>query len=147
MKNDEKKEFFERLSEEFIEDILNASNEEIMKEAAEDFEEVDTVASRIRLVIKRAIKESGKAKIKSARNQLDNSRSGKISQEVNPSYEDRKELIERLRRNDSFGKEKITLAARDGEGKDLTESDLDAIAKDLFALAGIDKSGKIKCKG
>ena len=76
MTGDQKKErnALDRLADVLVDDILNASDEEVLGEAEEDGIDPAKLASHLREVFERAVTEAGKRKLAAARRGAANAR-------------------------------------------------------------------------
>lgn len=121
----------DRLADALIEDILNASDEEIISEAKDDFENVAHVISETRAVYEKAIGSIAKKKLIDAKRAVreDQARERKVIQ-LNP--EKARRCLERILKKDPETQKKLTMAARKGE--DLSDEDVLNILQDLEEL-------------
>ncbi len=119
-----------------IDDLINASDEDILKEAAEIHSDVPTVAAKLRSLIDSAVTEAGKRRLANARSII-NAEHGKASNVLSFPLEGKRTLIASLRQNANIK----TLAARKGESE--TENDLNSLLEDLIDIGVIDEEGNL----
>ncbi len=124
----------DRLADALVEDILTASDDEILAEAREDYGDPAAVAAEVHEIYERAILLAKKNRLAAARDAVrrNNARGRKLVH-----LEPREA---RLRLEAALAKDpnaKMTLAAR--EGKELSDADVLGMLEDLEAL-GIDTS-------
>ena len=126
------------LANSFVEDILEASDDEVMSEARREFESVELEVEKTRGLIKSAVFQSRKERLFIAKKKLEEKKF--IRENSNflvLSLIKKKELIEQARKSVPS----LTLAARNEE--DVTESDADGMIQDLIDLGVIDENGDI----
>ena len=126
------------LANRFVEDILEASDDEVMSEASREFESVEREIEKTRILIKSAVFQSRRGHLFMAKKKLEEKKF--IREDSNflvLSLIEKKELIEQARELVPS----LTLAARNEE--DVTESDADGMIQDLIDLGVIDKNGDI----
>lgn len=129
---DKDREAARRLQDAMIEDILAASDEEIVAEAAEDGLAPEREAERMRATLARA---AGKARMRVAKAQLASER-GQASARVPDAGGARTSAA-----NDVGQAKKVTMAAR--HGKDQTERDVETTAEDLADLAAFENRQEV----
>ena len=136
MNNNEKnaKKQLLRLANELVEDILAASDEEILAEATKEFDDVQTEAERMQELIQQTIIQSGKRRLRAARETLDQCEPVTECSVLSFPIEKKRQLLNNL--SDRNG---LTLAARNG--KDQSERDIDSLLEDLLELGEIDEEG------
>lgn len=143
--NDRKRtasEKLDNLTDAVVEDILAASDTEIIAEANEDSDDVDGVVSKVQHVIKRAIAMSGKSRMATAKEAYHAvSSSEPIKHFKLLSFQEKVALMERAAKRKDGSEESLTLAARNLEN--LTENDLDAKLEALLILGVIDDEGNV----
>jgi hypothetical protein len=117
-----------RLQDALIEDIMAATDEEILAEVASDGLDVDREAERLKAVFARA---AGKAKMTLAKAGVEHTRA-RVPQGASPS---------RVAANDVTGARRLTQAARNGAGQ--SERDILSAAEDMAELeAFLDEKGR-----
>ncbi len=123
-----------------LEEIDALSDEELLAEAREAGEDPEGVASELRSLIADLIKEQAQERLKSARTSLDARRmasSGGTADIL--SFEKKQAILEGFAENDGRLRERLTMAARKGEGA--SEREVDSILQDLRDLGAIDENG------
>ncbi len=125
----------DRLADALVDDIMNASDEDILAETAEDGEDPKAVAAHMRGVIDRAMLDAGKAKMAAARRAVREA-TGRRAPSVVPLPLERKRALvfDALSENPQL-RDKLTQAAR--KGSELSESDLDGMIEALRELGVI----------
>ena len=131
-----------RLTESLVEDILETSDDEVLAEAAEDFDDVDAVVDHAKELIEGAIVEAGKRRMRRAKEAVGDRHQRGGPNVIHLPYEKKREILRRLAAQQPQSIEKITQAARK-EGE-LTGNDLDAMLEALFQLGAIDDQGNPK---
>ena len=129
----------DRITDFLVEDILNASDEEIMAEAKEDYADVKAEAEHIHKLIKSAIFDHGKTQLKEAKKQFIADKEKRNKNVSVISLEDKRALIRRLSESNTG----LTLAAR--EENKMSDRDLDACIQSAYELGLIDEEGNILC--
>ena len=121
-----------------VEDILEASDEEIVNEAQSAFEDVDLEIEKTKKLIQSAVMKSRKQRLFTAKKQLEGKRSSQGGENIlTLSFVQKKQLIEQAKQSVPS----LTLAARNEE--DITETDADGMLQDLIDLDVIDENGNI----
>lgn len=129
-----------RLTDALVEDVLALSDAEVLAEAGEDHEEVNTVVARVRGVISGAIAKAGKAKMQAAQRAYEEAAAREVRGNVlELPLEEKRALLEQITMRDSAVEQQVTLAAR--KGSKMTENDIDAILEALRDLGAIDDKG------
>jgi len=130
-----------RVTELLVDDIMAASDEEILAEVAEDGIDVREETRRIFLLVQEAINTHGKKKLQLMRKSYDELQNRSSKSNVhNIPLAKKKSIITSLNSNEDLRK-KITMAAR-GEN-DLSEGDLAIYLENLYELGVIDEEGNI----
>lgn len=140
MTGDSKKErdALDRLADAFVDDILNASDEDILAEITEDYGDPDKLAADMLAMFERTAQEAGKAKLAAAKQAAAEARKkGASVVHINPP--DARRRYEDMVANDRDLSDKLTLAARKGE--DQSERDIDSAIEDLEELGAFDEEG------
>ena len=138
MTGDQKKErdALNRLADALVEDILNASDEEVLAEAEEDGIDPGRLAGHLRDVFERAVADAGKQKLAAARQGAGNARRLR-ARVVRIDHADARRRFEAMIAEDPKLTEKLTLAARKGEGQ--SDRDIDSAVEDLTELGAFDE--------
>ena len=130
----------DRLADALVDDILNASDEDILAEAAEDGIDPAQLATDMRDLFARTEMETGKAKLAVAkRAAADSQQSGSTVIKIDRS-ETRRRYDAMIARDHNLT-EKLTLAARKGKDQDQSESDIDSAIEDLTELGAFEEEG------
>jgi hypothetical protein len=131
MNGNTRRDALRRLADELVEDILAATDEELLAEVAEDQEDPEKIAADMRRLFEQAENEVGKAKMAAARAAVDADRQRFATVVKLDPAEARRRLALALESNPDMAK-KLTLAARKGEK--LSDNDVRAILEDLEQL-------------
>jgi hypothetical protein len=131
----------DRLADTLVQDILELSDEEVIAEAKERFGDPKQEIDRLRGVIDGAFMRASKTKLAEAKASLAAYKKNNHSNNVVAlSTAQKRTLIERFTAQDSELQQKLTLAARKGEGIQ-TENDIEGMFEDLIELGLIDEEG------
>jgi hypothetical protein len=136
---DDEREALDRLADALVEDILSASDEEILAEARQDTESPAAVVAATRVVFERAMLGGAKARLTHARAAVQRERQQAISTLRNLSPQDARRQLQSVLEQDPELEKKLTLAARKGEG--LSDEDVYGMLEDLEALGAIKPPG------
>lgn len=120
-------------------DILNLSDEEILKEAQDEFDDVASEISSTRIAINSAILKSNKSRLSAAKEQLEQKRKATNQNNIlTLTLNDKRALIHQAKES----VHSLTLAARNEE--EMSDSDINGVLQDLIDLGVIDEDGNIK---
>lgn len=120
-------------------DILNLSDEELLKEAQDEFDDVASEISSARDAINSAILNSNKSRLSAAKEQLEQKRKATNKNNILTfTLNDKRSLIHQAKES----VHSLTLAARNEE--EMSESDINGVLQDLIDLGVIDEDGNIK---
>jgi len=120
-------------------DILNLSDEELLKEAQDEFDDVASEISSARSAINSAILKSNKSRLSAAKEQLEQKKKSTNQNNILAlTLNDKRALIHQAKKS----VHSLTLAARNEE--EMSESDINGVLQDLIDLGVIDKDGNIK---
>lgn len=119
-----------RLADALVEDILNASDEEMLAEARHDHADPDAVVAAMRVQFEKAVLAAGKARLDAARAAVAGLRPAGAVTRLDPA--EARQRLERAMTQDPETARKLTLAARKGEG--LSDSDVTGMLEDLAEL-------------
>ena len=125
----------DRLTDALVDDILGASDAEILAEAAELGDDPTQIASDMRTRLETAILHAGKARMLAARKALvsDRQRVGTVT----PSNAaEARRRYDKLVASDASLASKLTLAARKGEGQ--SQRDIESMIEDMAELGAFD---------
>lgn len=131
-----------RLTNSLVEDIMETSDDEVLAEAAEDFDDVDAVVNHARDLIEGVIVEAGKRRMQRAKEAVRERQQRGGPNVIHLPDEKKREILRRFAAQQPQSVQKITQAARK-EGE-LTGNDLDAMLEALFQLGVIDDQGNSK---
>ncbi len=121
-----------------VEDILEATDAEILQEAQEKYGDANLEAQRTKNLVEAAINDTKKSKLANARRELDADQKKSDSSNIYQLPLDAKEqIIENAQRQTD-----CLLAARKGEKP--TENDINSALDDLIELGIIDTDGNVK---
>jgi len=120
-------------------DILNLSDEELLKEAQDEFGDAASEISSARNAINSAILKSNKSRLSAAKDQLEQKRKATNKSSIlTLTLNDKRALIHQAKES----VDSLTLAARNEE--EMSESDINGVLQDLIDLGVIDEDGNIK---
>lgn len=131
----------DRLADELVADIMSLSDGELLAEIVAEGLDPAKEAERIRAVISVAAAQSGKARLKAARAEIDRSVALTRTNIRQLPLRDRAAVLARFANDDAKLKSRLTMAARNGDG--VTEQEMDAILADLMELGAIDEEGNL----
>ncbi len=131
----------DRLADTLVQDILELSNEEVIAEAKEQFGDQAGEIGRLRSVINSALLRASKTKLSEARASVAVHKKQNLTGNVIAlSMAQKRTLIESFTALDPELQQKLTLAARKGEGIQ-SENDIEGMFEDLIELGLIDEEG------
>ena len=138
MTEDKRKERNEldRLADALVDDILNASAEEILAETEDDGIDSAKLAGHMYEVFERAATEVGKAKLVAAKQSATEAQQKGVSV-AKFNLADARRRYDATIAKDPILTEKLTLAARKGEGQ--SERDIDKAIEDLAELGAFNE--------
>lgn len=123
----------------FVEDILELSDEELMKEAQEEYDDIASEISKTRNIINSAVMQSRKSRLTTAKEQLEIKKNVTNKNNISTlNINDKRALINRAKES----VDSLTLAARNED--EMSETDIDGVLQDLIELEVIDENGNIK---
>jgi hypothetical protein len=128
------------LADALIEDWMTRSDEEVFAEFRDDGLDPEDVAAQLRAHIESLVAESGKSRLARARAELASARADRASTSIFLLPISRKqEILAQFAANDGRLRDRMTMAARKGEGA--SEREIDDILRDLRDLGAIDDQG------
>jgi hypothetical protein len=136
---DDERAALDRLADALVEDILSASDEEILAEARRDTQSPEKMVAATRAVFERAMVAEGKARLANARAAVQRERQLGTSSVRSLSSQDARRQLQSVLTQDPELEKKLTLAARKGEG--LSDEDVYGMLEDLEALGVIKPPG------
>ena len=123
-----------------VDDLMAVSDEELLNEAREDGIDPETLAKDLRGKIEARIATDSKARLARAREEMNAARTFRRSSGVASLTPARKQqILEQFAANDGQLRQRLTMAARKGEGA--SEREVDEILRDLLDLGAIDNEG------
>lgn len=128
-----------RLADELVADLLRLSDAELLAEAQNEGLDPEVEATRVRETIGAAITGRGKTRLKDARAALDAARGSAPGGRHPLNIHDRRAVLARFASNDDKLRQRLTMAARNGEG--ITDREIDDILNDLREIGAIDDEG------
>jgi hypothetical protein len=134
----------DRLANSLVTDIIELSDEEILDDANEQFDNPTTEVDRLKSIINNALLQSAKAKLTYAQNSVNTYKQEAVkSNVIHLSNAEKHTIIKKYTIKDPDLQQKLTLAARKGEGIQ-TENDIEGMFEDMVELGLIDEEGKPK---
>lgn len=134
----------DRLANSLVTDIIELSDEEILDDANEQFDNPTTEVDRLKSIINNALLQSAKAKLTYAKNSVNAYKQEAVeSNVIHLSNAEKHTIIKKYTIKDPDLQQKLTLAARKGEGIQ-TENDIEGMFEDMVELGLIDEEGKPK---
>jgi hypothetical protein len=128
------------LADALVEDWMSLSDEEVFAEFRADGLDPEAVAAELRAHIGGLVSESRKSRLARARAGLAEARADRAASNVLHLPISRKqEILAQFASNDGRLRERMTMAARKGEGA--SEREIDEILRDLRDLGAIDDQG------
>lgn len=123
-----------------VDGLMSLSDEELLGEVREDGADPEALAKEIRTKIEARIAISAKARLTRAREEINSARAARVSSGVVSLPLARKQqILGQFAANDGQLRERLTMAARRGEGA--SEREVDDILRDLLDLGAIDDEG------
>lgn len=138
---DEARRQLERLADALARDVNQLTDEELLREAKEDFGDAEKAALATKNTIREAIAAYGKRRLAVARRAYESQTTRGTAKVFELSTERKRELVERFASNDNQLREKLTMAARNQEN---LEDDIDSFLEDLIELGVIDDEGNVR---
>lgn len=130
----------EHVTERLVEDILSATDSELMVEAKEDGVDLAAQAADGRNMLTKALVSGGKRKLVAARAALEARSKSRAHSTNSLSPTEARAILERALREAPETAKKLTLAARKGQG--LSDSDVYGMLDDLADLGLLPAAGK-----
>lgn len=123
-----------------VEDWMTLSDEEVVAEFRADGFDPEVVAAELRAHIEGLVAENGKSRLARARAGLAEARAGRAASNVFHLPISRKQaILAQFAANDGRLRDRMTMAARKGEGA--SEREIDDMLRDLRDLGAIDDQG------
>ena len=132
-KKNSKRSSLDRLAQVLVEDILGATDAEILEEAKEDGVDPAATAARLEGIYKRALADAGKSRLAAAKAAVEDHRprprpGTRVPLDASAARARLQSILDR----DPETRAKLTLAARKGEG--LSDADVQNMLEDLEEL-------------
>lgn len=127
------------LADELVADLLQLSDAELVAEVKAEGLDPEKEAARVRESVRIAIMGRGKARLTAARSALEAARASSAGARRPLSVQDRRSVLARFANDDEKLRQRLTMAARNGEG--ITDQEIDAILNDLRDIGAIDDEG------
>jgi len=129
-----------RLTDALVADLMSLTDEALLRETTEDGNDPEVVADEVRAALQAAVLREGKARLAKARGGLDAARTARTGGVLLGLPLPRKQqILGQFAANDGRLRERLTMAARKGEGA--SEREVDDILRDLRDLGAIDDEG------
>lgn len=129
-----------RLADALVADLMSLTDEELLRETTEDGDDPEAVAAEVRIALQATVLHEGKARLARARGDLDAARTARAGSVLLSLPLPRKQqILGQFAANDGRLRERLTMAARKGEGA--SEREVDNILQDLRDLGAIDEDG------
>lgn len=129
-----------QLADALVDDLMSLSDEELLEEVRGEGADPEALAAAMREKIEARIATDSKARLGKARDALNAARAARASADVVSLPLARKQQILGLfAANDGQLRQRLTMAARKGEGA--SEREIDDILRDLRDLGAIDDEG------
>jgi len=129
-----------RLSDALARDVDALSDQELLSEAAEDFESPASAVDSVKRTLDSASARGARARLESARRAYDEKMRTLKPKVMNAPTAEKIALLEKFAANDNTLRQKLTLAARNEEQG---AADVDGLLGDLIELGVIDEEGNI----
>jgi hypothetical protein len=132
------------LTDSLVKDIIELTDEEILDEAIEQYTNPESEVDRLKSLINNALLQSAKTKLINAKNSAHAyKQAAKENNVVHLSIAEKHTIIKNFTTRDPELQQKLTLAARKGEGIQ-TENDIEGMFEDMIELGLIDTEGRSK---
>jgi inactivated superfamily I helicase len=127
------------LADELVADLMQLSDAELLAEVKAEGLDPEKEAARVRETIRVALTKRGKARLEAARSALEAARATAPGARRHLQVDDRRAVLARFANDDEKLRERLTMAARNGE--EITDEEVEAILNDLRDLGAIDDEG------
>lgn len=123
-----------------VDDLMALSDEELLGEVREDGTDPEALAKELREKIEARIASDNKARLARAREEMNAARAARAnSGVVSLPLARKQQILEQFAASDGQLRQRLTMAARKGEGA--SEREVDDILRDLLDLGAIDDEG------
>jgi len=120
------------LADSLIDDLLSASDEEILAEAKEDFGSADKVVAATKEIFERAIASKAKGRLAAARAGVKGDRERTAAIVPIAASQAKQRLAKALATNPRL--QNLTMAARHGKSASTSDTDAEGVLEDLIEL-------------
>jgi ATP-dependent protease HslVU (ClpYQ) ATPase subunit len=128
-----------RIVDLMVDDVLEASNEEILQEASEENRDVEDEAQKVHALIQEVVFEHNRSKLEEAKKQYQAHKARNKPHLRVAEIDKKREIFRNLSSNDNTGN--LTMAARKEE--ELSDRDIESVLQDMLELGLIDEDGNI----
>ena len=130
-----------QFADELVDDLMALSDDELLNEVREDGADPESLARELREQIEARIAHENKARLAKARQGLNAARVARAgSNVVSLPLAHKQQILGQFAANDGQLRQRLTMAARKGEGA--SEREVDDILRDLLDLGAIDDEGR-----
>lgn len=130
-----------RIVERTVDDLWVVSDEELLAEFHESGEDPISAASEVARELEAAVRAAGKVRLQQARSQFNAVYALRRTPSVTGlSMPEKERILQSFAANDRPLQQRLTLAARNGQG--MTEAEVDSVLLDLVELGALDNDGK-----
>lgn len=129
-----------RLTDALVADLMALSDDELLREIRDSGDDPEAVAAEVRDALQATVTRESKARLGKARESLDAARVARAGGNLLSLPLPRKQqILGQFAANDGRLRERLTMAARKGDGA--SEREVDDILRDLRDLGAIDDEG------
>lgn len=129
-----------RLTDALVADLMALSDDELFRETRDGGDDPEVVAADVRDALQATVTRESKARLIKARESLDSARVARAGGNLLSLPLPRKQqILGQFAANDGRLRERLTMAARKGDGA--SEREVDDILRDLRDLGAIDDEG------
>jgi hypothetical protein len=129
-----------RLSDALVNDLMTLSDGELLRESKDDGGDPEAMAAEVRDALQAMVMHESKTRLAKARQSLDTARAVRLAGNLLSLPLPRKQqILGQFAANDGRLRERLTMAARKGDGA--SEREVDDILQDLRDLGAIDDEG------
>lgn len=128
------------LANALVDDLMALSDDDLLREVREDGGDPEGLATEMRKLLQARVVRENKARLVNARSALNIARAARAGANViSLPLTQKQQILSKFAAADGRLRERLTMAARKGEGA--TEREIDDILKDLVDLGAIDDEG------
>lgn len=140
MSSDDPRQKLSRVVTSLVDDVMSTTDEEILNESRVDDGDPEALAAEVRKELSAAMAAAGKRRLAEARKQLNGVRALRNHPSITGlSLTEKESILRKFSANDNPLQQKLTMAARNGDG--LTEQEIDSILVDLMELGALGDVG------